>query len=171
MPPVQYVIDADALIMLFKHVSSELMAAGRLPVVIPELVWDEVAEGSPRAARIAFMTSIAGTNTAWHAGAPENLLSLRMYSGVEVRLGDGERAAIAYAYLHPDSVFVTLDHLALRRGAEHLRSRVLTIFGALDEWVQSGIISAAVLNTFAKKYAATGTGKEHPVPVWLPALT
>jgi hypothetical protein len=157
--------------MLYEHVRTELRAVGRLPIVIPELAWDEAVKGKHGPGRQAFMTAIAGAPTSWDAASAENQLFIRMFAGKEADLGDGERAGIAYACVRTDTVFVTLDKLAMRRAVEHLRGRVLTAFGLLDAWVASNVIPAVILATFAKRYAASGASKDHPAPLWLPTAT
>jgi hypothetical protein len=162
-----FVVDSDVLIPLFMHVGAELSALGRLPIVIPEFIWNEVASGPRGPVRAAFMTAIAGGPTTWDAASPEHAVFLRLDKGVEANLGDGERAGIAYAYVHPAAVFVTRDQLALYRAVEQLHGRILSIFGLLDALVSSGRAGRAVLDTFVKKYQGTGTGKDHPVPLWV----
>jgi hypothetical protein len=163
----EYVLDSDVLIPLFNHVGTQLIGVGRLPIVIPEFVWNEVKSGKVGPVRAAFMTAIAGAHTSWDVTSAEHAAFLRLYSGCEARLGDGERAAIAYAHVHPDAIVVTVDQLALKRAVEHLRGRVLSAFGLLDAFVTSGRIAREVLDLFAMKYSATPLGKDHPPPLWL----
>jgi hypothetical protein len=162
-----FVLDSDVLIPLFNHVGPDLAGLGRLPVIVPELIWGEVGSGRRGPNRAEFMTAIAGGPTAWDVAAPEHAAFLRLYAGVEASLGDGERAAIAYAFVHPPAVFVSGDMRALRRAVEHLRGRTLSIFGLLDNLVSAGRVPKDVFDTFARRYAATELGKQHPVPLWV----
>ncbi len=144
----QYALDADVLASFQRARQDEaLAAAGRLPVVITDTVWDELVLGpilkmpvgistreeAHRRAQAEAMEevlrSIAGGRTEILAGSPEatNLARLQRAGSV----GQGEDSVIALAVSRPDVVPVMIDRAGLARAIEEVPGRVLSLHGFL----------------------------------------
>jgi predicted nucleic acid-binding protein len=166
---IRYALDADVIIRLQKSEQMEaLKAVGRLPVVVTDVVWDEVIGESEGRQSMReneqlreLLHVIAGGPTEIHPQTPEALAFAQLDAP---KFGAGERSMIAYALSHPDVTVVLIDKLALHRAIEELRGeRVLSLHGWLRAMEPYGLgrrIAQAISSAFCKAYP------QHRPPLW-----
>ncbi len=136
----RYAVDTDVLANIQRagHAMS-LQRLGALPVIITDIVWDELTVNAARggaAPRIvqeaqALLCAIAGAPTVLEPESLETKTLVQLQSPPATE-GLGEHSVIAYAYHHADVTAVLHDKRALHRGVEELRGRVLSFHGFLD---------------------------------------
>jgi len=159
----RFVLDTDVIIAL-EQVGSGLAARGELPVIVTDVVWDELeAPGDDRARAQNFARAIAGKVTVLQADSPEaaTLVALQEAPRIE---GAGEHSVIACCHHHPESVAVLQDKAALRRAVEELRGRVLSFHGLVGELVERGHVTWADARTMSTKYRRQFNHAR--VPIW-----
>ena len=145
----RFVLDTDVIIAL-EQVGSGLAARGELPVIVTDVVWDELeAPGDDRARAQNFARAIAGKVTVLQADSPEaaTLVALQEAPRIE---GAGEHSVIACCHHHPESVAVLQDKAALRR--------------AVEELVERGYVTWAEARTMSTKYRRQFNHAR--VPIW-----
>ncbi len=136
----RFVVDSDILANIQRAgFAPRVTALGALPVVITDVVWDELTVGArnngARQATVdevdAMLKAIAGAPTVLQPESPEagTLVDLQRPPETE---GVGEHSVIAYALHHSGETAVLLDRRALHRGVEELRGRVISFHGFLD---------------------------------------
>lgn len=133
-----YALDSDVLVNLLRSgLDQGVIALGKLPVVITDVVWDELTVSTPTKpiaigrihAASALMSSMANSSTAIHPNSPEALTFNRLQGAVATQ-DRGEHATMALALHDPDVVPVLYDRRALHRAVEELRWRkLLSIHG------------------------------------------
>jgi hypothetical protein len=162
-----FVLDTDVLIALAQVESGTgLSARGPLPVVVTDVVWDELEAPGDRLARAQKLAkAISGGITVLEPDSPEagTLVSLQHAPRTE---GPGEHSVIAYCHHHAGAVAVLQDKAALRRGVEELRGRVLSFHGFVGELVDRRYIDWADARAMAAKYRRQYVHAR--VPVWWP---
>jgi hypothetical protein len=163
----RYVLDTDVVIALQRADAQSVLASrGLLPVVITDVVWDELrAPGDPGARSITFAGTIARTPTVLEADSVEagTLLQLQ---GAPKTEGPGEHSVIAYCHHHVDTTAVLMDKAAIRRAVEELRGRVLSLQGLLAALVTDGYLEWADASLVAARYRQHFSHAR--VPIWWP---
>ncbi len=163
----RFVLDTDVLISLEKASAGlRLAARSKVPVVVTDVVWDELtAPGDPEARAQTFARALAGEVTELEAGSPAaaTLVALQQEPKTE---GAGEHSVIAYCFHDRDAVAVLQDKFGIRRGVEELRGRVLSFMGFLGELVEHGILTWPEAHTVAARYKRQYNHAR--VPVWWP---
>jgi hypothetical protein len=161
----RFVLDTDVVISLEQAGSSfSLGSRGPLPVIVTDVVWDELEAPGDTAVRAQkFAKAIAGEVTALAADSPEaaTLVALQEPPKTE---GPGEHSVIAYCHHHPEAIAVLQDKAALRRGIEELRGRVLSFHGLVGELVGRGHVSWMEARAMATRYRRQYNHAR--VPVW-----
>lgn len=163
----RYVLDADVVIAL--DLADAGAGHGRLrplPVVITEVVWDELdAPGDPLGRARKFAETIAGAATplAPDSAEAETFLALQQPPKTE---GPGEHSVIAHCHHHPETIAVLQDKAALRRGVEELRGRVLSFHGLLGALVSDGHLDWKEASAMAARYRRQYSHAR--LPVWWP---
>jgi len=137
-----FLLDSDILLRLQRSPQVDrLVEHGRLPVVVTDVVWDELTIGrvdrrvSQRSAEEArrLLQALAGEPFEMLPDTPEPL-TFELLQDRPTTTDRGEHSIIAYALHHDDAVPVLFDGRALRRAVEELRGRrVLSIHGFLGE--------------------------------------
>ncbi len=162
-----FVLDADVIIALeLADRGTGLAARGALPVVVTDVVWEELgAPGDTEARTQTFAKAIAGDVMVFQADSAEaaTLVALQQPPKAE---GPGEHSVIAYCQHHPEVIAVLQDKAALRRGVEELRGRVLSFHGFVGELVARGHLNWTEARTLAARYRRQyGHAR---IPVWWP---
>ncbi len=165
---IRFVIDTDVVIALEKAGSGlELGSRGTLPVIVTDVVWDELeAPGDTEVRAQKFAKAIAGAITALVADSPEAATLVALQEAPKTE-GPGEHSVIAYCHHHPEAIAVLQDKAAVRRGIEELRGRVLSFHGLVGELVDRGHVSWAEARTMATRYRRQYNHARIPV-WWLP---
>lgn len=143
----QFVVDTDIFANIQRsRLSARVAALGRLPVVVTDVVWDELTTGAKeKGARQdtvdeaeAMLTALAGVPSVLEPQSPEaaTLADLQRPPATE---GAGEHSVIARTYHHQGETAVLLDRRALHRGVEELRGRVISFHGFLEVLIKHGL--------------------------------
>lgn len=128
-----FVIDTDVLanVQRARHAGS-LASLGKLPVVITDVVWDELTV-KPRLKNARSETvdeaenmlrCIAGCPTVLEPATPE-AVALAALLGEVPDVDQGELSVIAYSLHHPNAVPVLMDKYSALRAIEELRGRLV----------------------------------------------
>ena len=136
----KYVVDSDVLVNIQRSgFAPQVTALGRIPVLITDVVWDELTvEAGLNGARTetvaeaeAMLRALAGAPTVLQPESPEaaTLADLQQEPATE---GAGEHSVIARAFHHAGEIAVLLDRRALHRGVEELRGRVISFHAFLS---------------------------------------
>ncbi len=168
----RYALDADilALVQRAGHAKT-LTQLGRLPVVVTDIVWDELTvvaanTGKVREETLAEMkdllVAIAGAPTLLEPATPEIEAYARLHPGADAE-DAGEHSLIAYASQHPDVTGVLFDRKALHRAVEELRGRVLSIHGFLEVLQSQHGLSESGAGDISRKVCAA---KNVVQPLW-----
>ncbi|WIG94190.1 hypothetical protein [Myxococcus sp. SDU36] len=162
-----YALDADIIIPVQKSGQMDAFkSVGRLPVLVTDVVWEEVIGGTDARQRenadlCEVLQAIAGGPTELLPETPEALDFVRLDAP---RYGPGERSMIAYALHHPEVTLVLNDKLAIHRAIEELRGeRVLSLHGWLRAMESHGLqrkIAEAVSAAFCRSH------QPHRPPLW-----
>lgn len=161
-----YAPDSD----FFVHVqrlrfSDDLMRCGRLPVVVTDVVWEElVTTKSPHvnAEMQALLDAVAGEPRALEPMSPEAGTFTKLQQPPKTE-GPGEHSVIAVALHDPNVIPVLLDKKALHRAIEELRRPLLAMHGFLDVLITSGVLPKALGRSLAAKYRAATSASS---PQW-----
>ena len=168
---LRYAVDSDVLAILQRagHAAS-VQRLGLLPVVITDIVWDELTERAaksnarPETVREteALLKAIAGAPTVLTEQGPESQTLVELQRPPETE-GLGEHSVIAYAYHHPDVVAVLHDRRALHRAVEELQGRVLSLHGFLDVLRARHGLAPRAANEVSSWYCARHQPQRPPV--------
>jgi hypothetical protein len=162
-----YVLDTDVVIALrTADVTGMLSGRGPFPVIITDIVWDELsAPGDRQARNQKYAQDLAGEATPLDVNSAEaaTLLSLQAPPVTE---GAGEHSVIAYCHHHPGALAVLQDQKALRRAIEELPGRVLSFHGLLKAFVELERLDWTAASVLATAYRRQYTHSR--LPIWWP---
>lgn len=140
-------MDTDILANIQRaRFAARVAALGRLPIVVTDVVWDELTIGAKlKGARQetveeaeALLRALAGAPTVLQPESAEAAILADLQRPPETE-GAGEHSVIAHAYHHSDETAVLLDRRAMYRGVEELRGRVISFHGFLEYLVNHGL--------------------------------
>ncbi|MCM2335039.1 MAG: hypothetical protein NDI82_13985 [Anaeromyxobacteraceae bacterium] len=163
----RFVLDTDVLISLeMTSAGLGLAARSKVPVVVTDVVWEELtAPGDPYARAQAFTKALAGEVTELEAGSPAAATLVALQQGPKTE-GPGEHSVIAFCFHDSEAVAVLQDKGGIRRGVEELRGRVISFMGFLGVLVERGILTWPEAHTVAARYRRQYNHAR--VPAWWP---
>jgi len=163
----RFVLDTDVVIALERACSGlGLGSRGALPVILTDVVWDELEAPGDTARRAQeFAKAIAGDVTALVADSPEAATLVALQASPKTE-GPGEHSVIAYCHHHHEAIAVLQDRAAVRRGIEELRGRVLSFHGLVGELVDRGHVSWPEARAMANRYRRQYNHAR--IPIWWP---
>jgi hypothetical protein len=164
----RYVIDTDVIIALRNaDAASTLGTRGELPLLVTDVVWDELrAPGDAEARNEKYAQAIAGKATQINPESPEAATFLGLQAALPKPEGPGELSVIAYCHHHLDTTAVLMDKAALRRAVEELRGRVLSFQGFIGALMTDGLLDLPEANAIVARYRKQYVHAR--VPVWWP---
>lgn len=168
-----YAPDADILASLQRMRFADLLIlAGRLPIVVTDVVWDELTspESGHRATEAqTLLDAIAGQPTQLLPETPE-VAAFDALHPVAAESDAGEASIIAYAICHPEVIPVLRDRHAVLRAIEELRGRVvLSMHGFLEAMLLGGHLGVGQIIEIGRAYRQNYPG--HPKPLWWSGAT
>jgi hypothetical protein len=164
---IRFVLDTDIVISMEKTFRElKLGDRGGLPVIVTDVVWDELeAPGDDQHRTRTFATAIAGKVTVLEAESAEAATWVALQGDPRTE-GPGEHSVIAHCIHHPDTIAVLQDKAALRRAVEELRGRVLSFHGLVGALVDRGHVAWDEARGLAARYRRTYSHAR--TPVWWP---
>jgi predicted nucleic acid-binding protein len=166
-----FVVDSNVLVAVQRaRMTAEFQACGKLPVVVTDVVWDELtinalAKGArPETVREMeeMLRAIAASPTVLAPQSPEAEV-LTALQAPPLTEGIGEHSVIAYAIVHKETTAVLFDRRALHRGVEELRGNVLAFHGFLSELVGRGHVSKRVADSISTSYCERNAPARRPL--------
>jgi hypothetical protein len=161
-----YAPDSDFFINLQRlRLAPEFAECGRLPIVVTDVVWDELVTGKNGYANAELdgvLKAVAGEPRVIEVESPEaqSFASIHQSPSTENR---GEHSIIAVAIHDRTVIPVLLDKKGLHRAVEELRRLVLSMHGFLEVLMQSKTVPIALGMKIADAYRRKCSA---PTPHW-----